>query len=238
MIAQVIVDVAAKQTDRPFEYEVPSEFDDLSIGSRVIVPFGHRRVQGFVVKLSDHQAFEGKLKKLLVVVDEQPPLTPELVALSAVLADQIFSYRITILQTMLPYMMRANYRKRLVPVSKTDSSIEPVDFDRLTSIKQLVWAKDLLKKGKARIEYVVENRARAKLEIQYDLPKPVPDYHQLEKHLRKNAKNQQQLLQFLRDHMDDFPMMTQKLMHDSGLPISTLKAEVTKKWLCSKEGVV
>ncbi len=235
MIAQVIVDVAAKQTDRPFEYEVPSEFDDLSIGSRVIVPFGHRRVQGFVVKLSDHQAFEGKLKKLLVVVDEQPPLTPELVALSAVLADQIFSYRITILQTMLPYMMRANYRKRLVPVSKTDSSIEPVDFDRLTSIKQLVWAKDLLKKGKARIEYVVENRARAKLEIQYDLPKPVPDYHQLEKHLRKNAKNQQQLLQFLRDHMDDFPMMTQKLMHDSGLPISTLKAAVTKNWLCTKE---
>ena len=38
MIAQVIVDVAAKQTDKVFEYHVPDQLNDVEIGSRVFVP--------------------------------------------------------------------------------------------------------------------------------------------------------------------------------------------------------
>ncbi len=116
MIAQVIVDVAARQTDRVFDYLVPEGLE-ISIGSRVIVPFGNRKVQGFVVGFSEKSQFQGQLKDLLLVVDEMPPLTKELVALSADLAQQIFAYRISILKTMLPSVMRANYRKILVPVS-------------------------------------------------------------------------------------------------------------------------
>ena len=40
MIAQVIVDVAARQTDRVFEYHVPSDIEkEIQVGSRVVVPF-------------------------------------------------------------------------------------------------------------------------------------------------------------------------------------------------------
>ena len=46
-----------------------------------------------------------------------PPLTPELVKLSADLAQNIYSYRIKILQAMLPRVMRAGYRKLLLPAS-------------------------------------------------------------------------------------------------------------------------
>ena len=49
MIAQVIVDIAAKQTDRIFEYHIPESISDVEIGSRVFVPFGPRKLQGFVV---------------------------------------------------------------------------------------------------------------------------------------------------------------------------------------------
>lgn len=91
MIAQVIVDVAARQTDRIFEYHIPTELEkDIAIGSRVVVPFGPRKVQGFVVGITDQSEFKGKLKDLLVVVDEMPPLTPELVKLSADLAKIFF----------------------------------------------------------------------------------------------------------------------------------------------------
>ena len=31
MIAQVIVDVAAKQTDRVFEYHIPNELNDVAV---------------------------------------------------------------------------------------------------------------------------------------------------------------------------------------------------------------
>ena len=89
MIAQVIVDVAAKQTDRVFEYHIPKELTDVAVGSRVVVPFGRRKVQGFVVGISETTSYTGKLKDLLVVIDELPPLTPELIALSETLADKI-----------------------------------------------------------------------------------------------------------------------------------------------------
>ena len=95
MIAQVIVDVAAKQTDRIFEYNIPKQISDLTIGARVVVPFGPRKVQGFVVGLTKTSQYQGKLKNLLLVVDEQAPLTPELVQLSEYLAKTIlFSLKI------------------------------------------------------------------------------------------------------------------------------------------------
>ena len=74
MIAQVIVDIAAKQTDRIFEYHIPESISDVEIGSRVFVPFGPRKLQGFVVGISKTSNYPGKLKDLLVVVDEMPPL--------------------------------------------------------------------------------------------------------------------------------------------------------------------
>lgn len=117
MIAQVIIDIRAKQTDRIFEYHIPKELPDVKVGSRVVVPFGPRKLQGFVVGISERSNFSGKLRDLLLVVDEMPP-TNELVKLSAELAKEVFSYRITILKAMLPRVMRANYRKILTPITE------------------------------------------------------------------------------------------------------------------------
>lgn len=138
MIAKVVVDVAAKQTDRIFEYHIPVELEkDIKVGSRVVVPFGPRKIQGFVVGLSEDSEFKGQLKDLLVVVDEMPPLTPELVTLSADLAENIYSYRIKILQAMLPWVMRANYRKLLVPANAQAEKMQffqgdPIDLNKIT----------------------------------------------------------------------------------------------------------
>ena len=50
MIAQVIVDVVHTNVDRPFSYLIP-EGMEVEQGSRVSVPLGKRRVDGFVVSL-------------------------------------------------------------------------------------------------------------------------------------------------------------------------------------------
>ena len=50
MIAQVIVDVVHTNVDRPFSYRIP-EGMAVEQGSRVSVPLGKRRVDGFVVSL-------------------------------------------------------------------------------------------------------------------------------------------------------------------------------------------
>mgnify|MGYP003538277105 CR=1 FL=1 len=101
MIAQVIVDVAAKQTDRVFEYHIPRELTDVAVGSRVVVPFGRRKVQGFVVGISETTSYTGKLKDLLVVIDEFPSLTPELIDFSKSLEYKIFSYCFIIFNSLL-----------------------------------------------------------------------------------------------------------------------------------------
>ena len=54
MIVEVIVDVAAYPIDRPFDYIVPEELETIvERGSRVHVPFGPRKVQGFITNIKE-----------------------------------------------------------------------------------------------------------------------------------------------------------------------------------------
>lgn len=236
MIAQVIVDIAAKQTDHIFEYHVPDQLKDVEIGSRVFVPFGPRKLQGFVVGLSEKSEYQGKLKDLLLVVDEMPPLTPELVSLSAVLANKVFSYRITILKAMLPRVMRANYRKLLTPISADAKKLplfqgDPVDLNEMTDVKQIALARNLLRNNEAKIEYVVENRAKKKTENQYSLTLAAAEYQKIYDSLRSNAVNQRKLIQDLLQHAEDYPKKQSVLEKKLTISTATLNAAVKKGWL-------
>lgn len=240
MIAQVIVDVAAKQTDRIFEYHISAELEkDVKIGSRVIVPFGRRKVQGFVVGIEEKSQFKGKLKDLLVTVDEMPPLTPELIKLSENLAQNIFSYRITILQAMLPWVMRAGYRKLLVPANEKAKQIpffqgDPVDLSKMTDLKQIKKAHQLLKSDDAKIEYVVENRAKEKKENQYELTLDSAEYTKIYNTLRQNAVKQKQLIMDIIENKDDYPKSQSSLIKGLGLSTASLNSAVEKGWLKRK----
>lgn len=236
MIAQIIVDIAAKQTDRIFEYHVPDELIDVAIGSRVFVPFGSRKLQGFVVGLSKTSNFPGKLKDLLLVVDELPPLTPELVALSETLAKEIFSYRISILKAMLPRVMRANYRKMLVPISD-QAKINPffrgkaIDLNQIKSSNEVAYIHQLIKKQDAKIEYIVENQAKTKKENLYSLRLAKDEYLQIFESLRQNAVKQKQLLQYLITNYSAFPQIQSVIEKNTGIKAATLTNAVAKGWL-------
>ena len=240
MIAQVIVDVATKQTDRIFEYHIPAELEkDVKIGSRVIVPFGRRKVQGFVVGIEAKSQFTGKLKDLLVIVDEMPPLTPELIKLSENLAQNIFSYRITILQAMLPWVMRAGYRKLLVPANKKAKKMpffqgDPIDLAKMTDLKQIKKVHQLLKNDDAKIEYVVENRAKEKKENQYELALDSAEYTKIYNTLRQNAVKQKQLMMDIIENKDDYPKSQSDLIKELGLSAANLNSAVKKGWLKRK----
>lgn len=66
-VAQVVVDVPSKQIDTHFDYSVPDEITDISVGMCVLVPFGPRPVVGYVVGLADSSPFD-KLKPLTAVL--------------------------------------------------------------------------------------------------------------------------------------------------------------------------
>jgi primosomal protein N' (replication factor Y) len=120
--AQVIVDVPAKQTNRPFDYVVPEELRAwIDIGSRVGVPFGPRILQGFVVGLSAKSDMAaGKLKKIEQVLDLVPPLNPELVQLANWMSRTYICHEITALQAMIPGALKAKYEKMIAVADRPE----------------------------------------------------------------------------------------------------------------------
>ncbi|MCV9887607.1 primosomal protein N' [Metabacillus halosaccharovorans] len=120
--ASVIVDVPAMQTDRSFDYKIPEEWQDfLTPGMRVIVPFGPRKVQGFVVETKNSSEFD-RLKAISECLDLTPCLTPELLKVGHWLTEKTLCFKISAFQAMLPAAMKAKYEKIVTLTS--DQSIE------------------------------------------------------------------------------------------------------------------
>jgi len=119
MYAKVIVDVPAKGTNRPFDYAVPARLREAAeTGSRVEVPFGGRTVQGYIVALVDESAYaDGKLKPISRVLDLEPPLTPELLAVGRWLSDKYMCHLASAYGVMLPGALKAR-TERSVAVSE------------------------------------------------------------------------------------------------------------------------
>ncbi|WLR47004.1 primosomal protein N' [Halobacillus litoralis] len=124
MIANVIVDVPSQNTNRPFDYEIPEKFKGIvQPGVRVIVPFGPRKILGYVISLSETSSFSS-VKKITDVLDVIPTLTEELLQLGKWLSKNTLSYYISCLQVMLPQVMKAKYRKELWKLTE-----EPLDSE-------------------------------------------------------------------------------------------------------------
>lgn len=82
MIASVVVDVPASGTDHPFDYHVPEVFETwIEKGMRVIVPFGPRKIQGFISALQNGVESDRQLKAISKVIDVEPVLDEELLEL-------------------------------------------------------------------------------------------------------------------------------------------------------------
>jgi primosomal protein N' (replication factor Y) len=115
MYAKVIVDVPAKQTNRPFDYIVPEPLRAwISVGSRVGVPFGPRVLQGFVAELDERTDLDpDKLKPIQQVLDLYPPLTPELMELGRWISETYLCPQIIALQAMVPGALKSKYERHV-----------------------------------------------------------------------------------------------------------------------------
>ena len=115
MIAKVIVDIPSKSVDFTFDYVIPKRLAAfVQVGVRVVVPFGPRTVQGYVMDIQSHpdqDIDETNLKEIKEVQDIQPELTSELIQLSAWMSNYHVTKRISVLEAMLPSAIKAKYQK-------------------------------------------------------------------------------------------------------------------------------
>ncbi len=102
--AEVIVNVPAQALDRSFHYRIgPNLAGGVQVGSRVLVPFAHRRVEGFVVGVTDTAGVAPEeIREILAVVDAGPLLTPTMVELARWIAGFYCSSLLDAIRAMLP----------------------------------------------------------------------------------------------------------------------------------------
>lgn len=246
-VAQVIIDIPAQQTNRPFDYEIPKNLETIAIpGVRVLVPFGragHLR-QGFIWRVAETSEFAGKLKPIARILDLDPVLNPEMLDLAEWLAEDTFSFLISCLQTMLPSALRANYQRRFHlqttlaaddPLNdlcdRDDGGLIPdnVSSELLAAIKRLEQQKQLT------IEYQISQKTKIKQEKVFSGQLSSEAYQEIRSTVRSNAKQQLLLLDFLIAN-DHFTGNAQEwLTQIPELKTATLTSGVKKDWLAVAE---
>ena len=241
--AQVIVDVATMQTNQPYTYVIPPELaGQVEAGMRVVVGFGRgkRRVQGFVVAVSAENPLtsSAKLKPILEVQDLRPALNQEALQMADWLARYTYAFKITCLQAMLPAAMKAAYTKT---VSLTTSEVTPAVREMFAQKSELALAKlspeqkkllaPLSKQGKIEINYHVKDRAKSKLVLAIKRSLSETELQAAKSKLRKGAKKQAQLLDYLQILPLDKEVFQANAQAKTGLGAAIFKAGAEKGWL-------
>ena len=105
MIAEVLVEIKAKNIDKTFSYLIPTDMN-VQIGIRVLVPFGKQKLEGFVLNVTDIKP-EYSLKEIISVIDEEPILNKEMLRVGEYISKKTLCNLINAYQTMLPAAIKA-----------------------------------------------------------------------------------------------------------------------------------
>ena len=110
MYADVLVEIVSKNIDKTFTYKVP---ENTKVGMRVLVPFGKRKIEGFVLKIYQKQNFDYEVKEIIKVIDEYPVINKEMLELGKYISQKTLSSLITCYQAMLPKALKAGHKNNI-----------------------------------------------------------------------------------------------------------------------------
>lgn len=111
MIAEVIVDIVASETDRIYDYLCP---DGVEVGGRVFAPFGGKTVPGFVMRLKERSSVPfNRLKEVIPFPDEIPALSGECLSLAEKISERYRVPKALSLRLFLPSEMRTGKVREL-----------------------------------------------------------------------------------------------------------------------------
>ena len=106
MFAEVLVEIKAKAVDKTFTYKIPDNMR-VKVGVRVLVPFGPRKLEGFVMNILPNGKFDYQVKDIIAVIDEKPVINEEMIRLGKYISKKTLSSLVSTYQTMLPKALKA-----------------------------------------------------------------------------------------------------------------------------------
>ncbi|WP_017548487.1 primosomal protein N' [Salinicoccus carnicancri] len=212
MFASVIVDVPSKSVNQVFDYRIPEGMQGIvKVGHRVLVPFGRRTIQGYVMNMKDTADFDpSRIKPVARTLDIEPVLTEEMIVIAKYLAEYYVDQYISVIETILPAALKANYKKIIRPTAddrEAAQALSSLGFSkeaetrRLTA-EQLNILRPYLKSGALAEETVMTQHTRKKTALGvYSLKVPEPNLGR--------AKKQAELLE--RIDMSSEPVLIRDL---------------------------
>lgn len=106
MYINVLTEIKNKKLDKTFTYKVPFSLKNkVAIGKRVLIPFNHLTLEGYIVSLTDEAPLNPK--EILEVLDEEPVLTEEMLILGKFLHEKTLSSLTSCYDAMLPKALKA-----------------------------------------------------------------------------------------------------------------------------------
>lgn len=100
--AGIVVDLPLKKVDRPFDYKIPERLrGKIQVGSHVLVPFGPRKIEGFVVELKT-EAEVGDAKEIARLLHDYPLFDENMLALMKWISEYYQSVLINVIKTAIP----------------------------------------------------------------------------------------------------------------------------------------
>ena len=132
MIAKVIVDITSSAVDKIFDYNIPKDMT-VTKGDRVLVPFGKKNIEGYVVDFASNSDYDkSKLKDIISKLDSQPLLTENNLRLCFFMQQKFFLRAIDIIKLCVPpYVLNGKQKDTTFVQLNPNVTVKP------TSIKQL-----------------------------------------------------------------------------------------------------
>ena len=141
MYINVLVETKVKSNDMTFTYHVPSIYDNVNlIGKRVLVPFGTRNIEGFVLN-ETYKPDNYDIKDIIDVIDEDVVLNDELLDLGKFMNKKYLCNLISCYQAMLPKALKAKV--------KNNENVKTIKYIKLNEN-----IKDIVIKGKKQLEII------------------------------------------------------------------------------------
>ncbi|MGJ7910629.1 primosomal protein N' [Neobacillus sp. LXY-1] len=244
-IASVIVDVPTKQTDRPFDYLIPSDWENIiQPGMRVIVPFGPRNIQGFVTEIKSESDFK-QLREIVEPMDLEPILNKELLELGDWLTDTTLCFKIFAYQVMLPAALKAKYEKKVTLAAGISVASLPfhlqayfekgpsIDWDTALKNGVVTLLQREIANGLLEVQYEVKEKVRKKW---VKVIKPNVSSAKLMEEMNTlpaNAEKQKKVLAYFIDHLE--PIELKLLSSELNISSSIVKALIQKNILMEIE---
>lgn len=156
--ANVIVDISVDKLDKTFQYRIPEELEKhITPGVQVDIPFGNRRLTGYVVEVTDTPEFdETRIKPLFGIHEGSVPMESQLIALAAWIRKNYGSTMNQALKAVLPIRRKTKEiekRKILLNKSREEAarSLALYEEKRYTAKARLL--RELLQSGGNPLDY-------------------------------------------------------------------------------------